>query len=162
MAIERAILDNIQRAAKEGNWDQIRLAEELAAILNNLREQGFEDYPVNSVDTKTNYNYEYNSQAGIVVISGESVRLTKMEGKLLSLLSETPNTIFTPHELKTHMGKPHIQDDSIEKLVQRTRLKIEGDHNPSIRLANFHSRGYAFLNGEKDGPEIILEFDNKH
>jgi len=85
----------------------------------------------------------WNSKTEILTKNGEEIKLTKNERRLLSLLSQDKNKIFTFFEIFNHLSYDDFDKEydanQIRALVKLVRKKI-----PKEAIINIYGEGYKF------------------
>jgi len=73
---------------------------------------------------------------------GEMIQLTDKEGKLLTVLSATPNMLIDRDFLQKEIWEKEgvIVTRSLDMFISRLRKKLEKD--PGIKIVNVHGKGY--------------------
>ncbi len=82
-----------------------------------------------------------------VRVDGESVLLTPSEFRILALLSEQPERVFSRLEIMQHLwGSSHVGDQhACEVHVSNLRRKIEADPEDPKRLVTVRGFGYKLI-----------------
>src|SRR5260221_3644456 len=127
MAIERAILDNIEKAAANGNKEQMKAAMKLLNTLEDLHDNGFEDYP----PSDTRPSIIANGETGLELeFNGNYFKLSPRLASLYSYLLERKNKITPWEEIYKDLNTKPL---NLAKNLERLRAKIEPNpNNPTI------------------------------
>jgi two-component system response regulator RegX3 len=82
-----------------------------------------------------------------VGINGTAVHLTRSEFRLLTLLSEEPERVYSRREIMEHLWQsPYIGDERAADIhVSNLRRKIEKDPRNPARLMTVRGAGYTLL-----------------
>jgi DNA-binding response OmpR family regulator len=82
-----------------------------------------------------------------VAIGGEAVHLTRSEFRLLTLLSEEPERVYSRREIMEHLWQsPYIGDERAADIhVSNLRRKIEHDPRSPERLMTVRGAGYTLV-----------------
>ena len=157
--IEEVILENYRSAIKEGDYDQAKMAVELATQLKNkIDTNGFKDYDSLKLPNAmvlgeffTPLSYIYDSEAGVVELEGSSIILSKSENKLFKVLEENRSfgkniNIVTKNMLSRLVwDKEKVSNNLIRIAIHRLRKKIEVEPNSPQILLSIPGKGYIFL-----------------
>ena len=83
----------------------------------------------------------------IVEKEGKEVRLTPTEYKLLTVMAQSPNRIFTREQLITYALEDEFRgyDRSIDTYIKGLRKKIETDRKSPKYIRTVHGFGYKFV-----------------
>jgi len=85
----------------------------------------------------------WNSKTETLTKNGEEIKLTKNERRLLSLLSQDKNKVFTFFEIFNHLSYDNFDKEydanQIRALVKLVRKKI-----PKEAISNIYGEGYKF------------------
>jgi two-component system, OmpR family, response regulator RegX3 len=82
-----------------------------------------------------------------VVIAGEPVHLTRSEFRLLTLLAQEPERVFTRHEIMEHLWQsPYVGDErACDIHISNLRRKVERDPRNPERLVTVRGIGYTLV-----------------
>jgi two-component system, OmpR family, response regulator RegX3 len=82
-----------------------------------------------------------------VTIVGESVHLTRSEFRLLALLAQEPERVFTRREIMEHLWQsPYVGDERAADIhISNLRRKIEHDPRNPERLVTLRGVGYTLV-----------------
>jgi two-component system response regulator RegX3 len=82
-----------------------------------------------------------------VTVAGETVHLTRSEFRLLTLLSEEPERVYSRREIMEHLWQsPYIGDERAADIhISNLRRKIEGDPRNPERLLTVRGAGYTLV-----------------
>ncbi len=88
-----------------------------------------------------------NSMTGDVRLSGQSVHLTKTELRLLLLLTQEPNRVFSREQLLDQVwGYEEVADGRLVDVhVRRLRTKVEVDPADPAHILTARGTGYRFV-----------------
>ena len=80
-----------------------------------------------------------------VTVSGETVHLTRSEFRLLTLLSEEPERVYSRREIMEHLWQsPYVGDERAADIhISNLRRKIEADPRSPERLLTVRGAGYT-------------------
>ena len=82
-----------------------------------------------------------------VTVSGETVHLTRSEFRLLTLLSEEPERVYSRREIMEHLWQsPYIGDERAADIhISNLRRKLENDPRNPERLLTVRGAGYTLV-----------------
>jgi DNA-binding response OmpR family regulator len=82
-----------------------------------------------------------------VTVAGEAVNLTRSEFRLLALLAQEPERVFSRREIMEHLWQsPYVGDErACDIHVSNLRRKIEGDPRNPDRLVTVRGIGYTLV-----------------
>ena len=82
-----------------------------------------------------------------VTVAGEPVHLTRSELRLLTLLAEEPERVFTRREIMQHLWQsPYVGDErACDIHISNLRRKIEPDPRSPERLVTVRGAGYTLV-----------------
>jgi two-component system response regulator RegX3 len=82
-----------------------------------------------------------------VTVAGETVHLTRSEFRLLTLLSEEPERVYSRREIMEHLWQsPYIGDERAADIhISNLRRKLEGDPRSPERLLTVRGAGYTLV-----------------
>ena len=82
-----------------------------------------------------------------VGLDGQAVHLTRSEFRLLTLLAEEPERVFSRREIMEHLWQsPYVGDErACDIHVSNLRQKIEGDPRNPVRLLTVRGIGYTLV-----------------
>jgi len=82
-----------------------------------------------------------------VTVAGETVHLTRSEFRLLTLLSEEPERVYSRREIMEHLWQsPYIGDERAADIhISTLRRKLEGDPRSPERLLTVRGAGYTLV-----------------
>ena len=82
-----------------------------------------------------------------VTVSGEAVHLTRSEFRLLTLLSEEPERVYSRREIMEHLWQsPYVGDERAADIhISNLRRKIESDPRNPERLLTVRGAGYTLV-----------------
>ncbi len=82
-----------------------------------------------------------------VTVGGETVHLTRSEFRLLTLLSEEPERVYSRREIMEHLWQsPYIGDERAADIhISNLRRKIEDDPRGPERLLTVRGAGYTLV-----------------
>ena len=80
-----------------------------------------------------------------VTVSGEAVHLTRSEFRLLTLLSEEPERVYSRREIMEHLWQsPYVGDERAADIhISNLRRKLEQDPRNPERLLTVRGAGYT-------------------
>jgi two-component system response regulator RegX3 len=82
-----------------------------------------------------------------VTVGGEPVHLTRSEFRLLTLLSEDPERVYSRREIMEHLWQsPYVGDERAADIhISNLRRKIEDDPRSPERLLTVRGAGYTLV-----------------
>ena len=82
-----------------------------------------------------------------VTVAGETVHLTRSEFRLLTLLSEEPERVYSRREIMEHLWQsPYVGDERAADIhISNLRRKLEGDPRSPERLLTVRGAGYTLV-----------------
>jgi two-component system response regulator RegX3 len=82
-----------------------------------------------------------------VTVGGETVHLTRSEFRLLTLLSEEPERVYSRREIMEHLWQsPYIGDERAADIhISNLRRKLENDPRNPERLLTVRGAGYTLV-----------------
>jgi two-component system, OmpR family, response regulator RegX3 len=82
-----------------------------------------------------------------VTVGGETVHLTRSEFRLLTLLSEDPERVYSRREIMEHLWQsPYVGDERAADIhISNLRRKIEADPRNPERLLTVRGAGYTLV-----------------
>jgi two-component system response regulator RegX3 len=82
-----------------------------------------------------------------VTVAGEPIHLTRSEFRLLSLLAQEPERVFSRREIMEHLWQsPYVGDErACDIHVSNLRRKIEADPRNPVRLLTVRGIGYTLI-----------------
>jgi two-component system KDP operon response regulator KdpE len=118
--------------------------EELHARVRAALRRSFDAPPVS--ETTEAHGVTIDLGAGRVTRDGESVRLTKAEWKILSLLVREPGGLVTHSRLLEEIGRPADADvTSLRVHLNHIRRKLGDDGGRPLLIVNEPGLGYRWL-----------------
>ncbi|SHG92139.1 DNA-binding response regulator, OmpR family, contains REC and winged-helix (wHTH) domain [Anaerosphaera aminiphila DSM 21120] len=91
-----------------------------------------------------------NTMEKNVYVDGEKVSLTSLEYKILELLMENPNRVFSIDEIYERVwNEPAIEPKTVTVHIRRIREKIEFDPKKPLYLKVAWGLGYKFVNPKR-------------
>lgn len=84
-----------------------------------------------------------------VEVGGNRVSLTPSEFRILALLAERPEHVYTRHEIMQHLWEsPHVGDEHAADVhISNLRRKIERDPEQPARIVTVRGFGYKLMAG---------------
>ena len=82
-----------------------------------------------------------------VTVGGETVHLTRSEFRLLTLLSEEPERVYSRREIMEHLWQsPYVGDERAADIhISNLRRKLENDPRHPERLLTVRGAGYTLV-----------------
>ena len=82
-----------------------------------------------------------------VTVGGETIHLTRSEFRLLTLLSEEPERVYSRREIMEHLWQsPYIGDERAADIhISNLRRKLENDPRNPQRLLTVRGAGYTLV-----------------
>ncbi len=82
-----------------------------------------------------------------VTVAGETVHLTRSEFRLLTLLSEEPERVYSRREIMEHLWQsPYVGDERAADIhISNLRRKLENDPRNPERLLTVRGAGYTLV-----------------
>jgi DNA-binding response OmpR family regulator len=99
--------------------------------LKQALDQACEKYLINHVLLNDGFYWDINTKT-LYNQNNESIKLSKNERKLLTLLCINKKIFFTKHEISEYLYEDYNKLNSVRTIFSRLRLKISGDIIESI------------------------------
>jgi len=82
-----------------------------------------------------------------VTVGGETIHLTRSEFRLLTLLSEEPERVYSRREIMEHLWQsPYVGDERASDIhISNLRRKLENDPRNPQRLLTVRGAGYTLV-----------------
>ena len=124
-------------------FNHIELLVRVIALLRRTQGLGFKPEPIVSINSQITINFATHE----VLLSGNQVKLTPIEYKLLSHLVRNGGRVLSHRALLEKVWGPEYTNDHsfVKKYIYRLRCKLESDANKPRMLVTERGVGYRFV-----------------
>ncbi len=120
--------------------------ELIARIKSLLRRSGTSNKPLYNIMSWNNGKFEIDYDSNVVKINNQIIHLTPSEFKILSLLTQNPNKVFTRDNIISLGFNDNYDgyDRTIDSHIKNLRSKIESDPSNPKYIITVRGVGYRF------------------
>lgn len=143
MAIERAILENIEASKGKGDREQVNLGRTLLSILKEFKEDGFRDDDGHNGQVKAEADVpKIRLEDGNLEFKGRRLPVTFVEERLLRCLATQASHTATFSDLYLAGWGGETNRNAMRAAVNRLSRKLRGS-DLSLGIYGIHNYGYV-------------------